>query len=85
METIRDAMVSGRLNDGPDQIQKDKIIAHAMDLAHELNQPLTGISGLVSLILEEIDESDIHYENLKEIEKQANRLQSMIQMFQNLL
>jgi len=48
-------------------------------LMHELNQPLTGITGLISLILEDSSRNDVNYENLKEIENQAFRLRDYIQ------
>lgn len=82
---VKDVPTLEHLKERVDQIEKDeKAIAYARHLAHELNQPLTGISGLISLILEETNEADLHYENLKEIEKQADRLKNMIQKFQNL-
>jgi len=85
IERVKDVSALKHLKERVEQIQKDeKAIAYAKHLTHELNQPLTGISGLISLILEETSEVDAHYENLKEIEKQADRLQGMIQKFQNL-
>ena len=57
----------------------------ANSLGHELNQPLTGITGYCALIKEDLKESDSIYNDIVEIEKQAKRLEKLVYKFQNLL
>lgn len=64
--------------------QLKSILELTNKIGHELNQPLTGISGYCALIKEELSEDDGIYEDIKEIEQQARRLESLIVKFQNL-
>lgn len=85
IETVEDVSSMERLKRRIDQLQRlEKATAYARDLAHDFNQPLTGIAGLASLILEDIESGSEHYENIKELEKQAIRLRELIQKLQNL-
>ncbi len=56
-------------------------IEFAGTVAHELNQPLTGITGLISLVLETVDSDDANYGIIKEIENQAERMENLIARF----
>ncbi len=61
------------------------IVELASSMGHELNQPLTGITGYCALIKEDLKESDSIYNDIVEIEKQAKRLEKLVYKFQNLL
>ncbi|MFQ5768954.1 MAG: histidine kinase dimerization/phospho-acceptor domain-containing protein [bacterium] len=60
------------------------VLKLAFTLAHEMNQPLTGISGYCALIREEIEEDHPIYKDIKQIEKQAQRLEQLINKFQTI-
>jgi len=55
------------------------------EVGHELNQPLTGISGYCLLIKEEVGESHPVYKDVCEIEKQAGRLEQLVYQLQEIL
>ncbi len=57
----------------------------AGSIAHEINQPLTGIMGYISLIREEVDKNSALQEDLLEIEKQADRINELIKKFRNVV
>ncbi len=59
------------------------IVDLARSIAHELNQPLTGISGYCALIQEALESCDPIYHDVAEIQKQALRLEDLIVKFQN--
>ena len=68
--------------------EKEKLrsmVELASSVGHELNQPLTGIMGYCALIKEYLKESDVIYNDIVEIEKQARRLEKLVYKFQNLL
>ncbi len=68
--------------------EKEKLrsmVELANSVGHELNQPLTGITGYCALIKEDLKESDAIYKDIIEIEKQAGRLEKLVFKFQNLL
>jgi len=68
--------------------EKEKLrsmVELASSVGHELNQPLTGITGYCALIKEDLKESDSIYNDIVEIEKQATRLEKLVYKFQNLL
>lgn len=68
--------------------EKEKLrsmVELASSVGHELNQPLTGITGYCALIKEDLKESDAIYDDIVEIEKQAGRLEKLVYKFQNLL
>jgi K+-sensing histidine kinase KdpD len=68
-------------------IQKEKlksVIELAGAVGHELNQPLTGITGYCALIKEELHEEHPLYNDINEIEKQAARLEKLVNKFQNI-
>ncbi len=70
----------------PDESRKvGDILSLVRSFAHEMNQPLTGISGYCSLIRETLDSSSALAHDLKEIQKQADRLESLIHQFQDLV
>jgi len=60
------------------------IVDLARSIAHELNQPLTGISGYCALIQEAIDPSNPIYQDVAEIQRQALRLEDLVIKFQNI-
>ncbi len=78
-----------RTEDRTDEAERNNkklvsIIEIARSIAHEFNQPLTGISGYCTLIKEELgDESQI-FEDVSEIQKQAARLENLVYKFQNI-
>lgn len=57
----------------------------ARTVAHELNQPLTGVVGYCSLIREGMSPEDKFYEDIKKIERQAERIEELIKKFQNIV
>lgn len=50
----------------------------AASLAHEIKNPLAGISGAIQIIARETDESDPHLEIMREILRQTDRLDSAV-------
>jgi len=73
-----------------DEIEKKNrklvsIIEIARSIAHEFNQPLTGISGYCTLIKEELgDASSRIFQDITEIQKQSARLEDLVYKFQNI-
>jgi len=65
------------------ELSEDSVLTLTSRISHEMNQPLTGISGYCALIMEEVDKSSIIYNDLLEIEKQTQRLEQLIFDFQN--
>ncbi len=60
-----------------DQLKKEKfqsIIEIAGAVCHEINQPLQAISGYCELMLMEIGKEDLHYNKVKGILRQVNRI-----------
>jgi len=57
----------------------------AKNISHEMNQPLTGISGFCALIKEQINADHSIYHDLTQIENQARRLEELIYNFQNIV
>ena len=71
-----------------EKIELDKIeIAAKMagSVAHELNQPLTGILGYCALLKEDLDPESKLIEEIGVIEGQADRIAKLIKKFQNLV
>ncbi len=69
-------------------LQKDNlqsIVELATMISHEMNQPLTGISGYCALIKEDLEENEPIYNDLKQIQKQARRLEQLITDFQSII
>ncbi|MCG8608796.1 GAF domain-containing protein [bacterium] len=60
------------------------VIDLARRICHEMNQPLTGISGYCALIREELAKDHHAYEDLNQIEVQAQRLEQLIYNFQSI-
>ena len=60
------------------------VVNLARKICHEMNQPLTGISGYCALIREELKEDHHAYEDLIQIEIQAQRLEQLIYNFQSI-
>jgi signal transduction histidine kinase len=61
----------------------NSIIAFTRSIGHELNQPLTGISGYCALLKEEVDKGSSLYQDIHEIEQQAIRLERIVNKFQS--
>lgn len=57
----------------------------AGSIAHELNQPLTGILGYCTFLLEEVPKDSSLYEDLLMIRQQANRIETLVKKFQNII
>lgn len=60
------------------------VLEAARRIGHEMNQPLTGISGYCALIMEEIDKANPIYDDLHQIELQTRRLEQLVYDFQSL-
>ncbi len=85
LEIIMDKTQDRRLEEEKAKVEVlETVMAMAGTIAHELNQPLTGITGLISLILEETEPGDEMYETFKEIENQAIRIRELVRKFQNI-
>lgn len=85
LEIIRDVTENKKLEE--EVIEKEKlqsVIELAGAVGHELNQPLTGITGYCALVKEELDEQHPLYKDISEIEKQAARLEMLANKFQNI-
>ncbi|MFQ5822649.1 MAG: histidine kinase dimerization/phospho-acceptor domain-containing protein [bacterium] len=85
LEIIRD--ITEKKNYEEELIQKEKlqsVIELAGAVGHELNQPLTGITGYCALIKEELQKEHPLYKDITEIEKQAGRLEMLVNKFQNI-
>ena len=61
----------------------NSLISFARSIGHELNQPLTGISGYCALLKEEVDQGSQVYQDITEIERQAIRLERIVNKFQS--
>jgi len=84
LELIEDRTELGLLKDHLKEIKRlNSIITFARSIGHELNQPLTGISGYCALLKEEFDKESTAYQDIDEIEKQALRLERIINKFQS--
>ncbi|RMD92660.1 MAG: GAF domain-containing protein [Calditrichaeota bacterium] len=85
LEIVKDITQEIEFNEKERKVQQlETAMAIAGTIAHELNQPLTGITGLSSLILEDLPASDYNYDSIREIENQANRLRDLIRKFQKM-
>lgn len=64
------------------QLQEVKHMASigqlAASLAHEIKNPIAGISGAIQIISQGMDRSDPHYEIMREILRQIDRLDSAV-------
>ncbi len=86
LEIIRDITAQKEYEEERSKKEKlQSVIEFAGVVSHELNQPLTGITGYCALIKEEIDSQDPIYKDITEIEKQAVRLEKLIAKFQNIV
>ncbi|MBI2646073.1 MAG: response regulator [Deltaproteobacteria bacterium] len=62
------------------QSEKMAAIGHlASSLAHELNNPLTGITALAQLLNKELDKKDPHFSDISEIERASLRCKEIIE------
>lgn len=85
LEIIRD--ITDRKKYDEELIQREKlqtVIELAGAVGHELNQPLTGITGYCALLKEDLDEDHPIYKDIEEIEKQATRLEKLVRKFQKI-
>ncbi|NOY78003.1 MAG: GAF domain-containing protein [Calditrichaeota bacterium] len=60
-------------------------IEMAGSIAHEINQPLTGILGYLALIKEDLKPEDPLMSDLQEVEKQAERISDLVKKFRNVV
>ena len=67
-------------------VQSEKLAAVGLlagNIAHELNNPLSGIRALAQLLKSEVEESGSHFSDLDEVEKAAVRCQQIIKNLLN--
>lgn len=57
----------------------------AEKIAHEVNQPLTGIIGYCALMTEDMSEDHPLYDDMNEIKNQSYRLEALIRNFQQII
>ncbi|MFQ5707455.1 MAG: histidine kinase dimerization/phospho-acceptor domain-containing protein [bacterium] len=69
----------------PRRDQLQSILESAASISHEMNQPLTGITGYCMLIQEDLNQDDPLYEEVGEIKKQAIRLEELVQRLQQII
>ncbi|MFQ5674738.1 MAG: histidine kinase dimerization/phospho-acceptor domain-containing protein [bacterium] len=79
---LENSMISAEI---AEKNKLQSVVDLANSLGHELNQPLTGITGYCALIKEDMTENNSIYNDINEIEKQAGRLEKLVFKFQNLL
>ena len=60
-------------------------IEMAGSIAHEINQPLTGILGYLALIKEDLKPEDPLMSDLQEVERQAERISDLVKRFRNVV
>ncbi|NOY78396.1 MAG: HAMP domain-containing protein [Calditrichaeota bacterium] len=53
----------------------------AAGIAHEIRNPLAGISGAVQVLASELDKNDPHYDVMNEIQKEIKRLDNSLENF----
>jgi len=76
---LRDETRSQRLKSQVVQVEKMSAIGQlAGHIAHELNNPLTGIRSLTQVLLTEIDPENQVHKDLSEVEKASARCQTII-------
>jgi signal transduction histidine kinase len=76
---LRDETRSNKLKSQAVQVEKMSAIGHlAGHIAHELNNPLTGIRSLAQVMLTETEESSQVHQDLNEVERAAARCQNII-------
>jgi signal transduction histidine kinase len=84
IELIEDRTHRDKVKASAEEIARlNSIIAFARTIGHELNQPLTGISGYCALLKEEVDKESSVYQDIHEIEQQALRLERIVNKFQS--
>ncbi len=67
------------------QLEKFKAVLSLVGaMAHKLNQPLTGITCYSSMLLEDIGPDGEYYQEILEIDTQAQRLEALIRRFQQI-
>lgn len=54
-------------------------------VTHEMNQPLTGVAGYCTLIEEELDEDHPFFNDMREIKRQAYRLEELVRHLQQII
>lgn len=85
LELCRDITEKKRGEEEKLRVEKMKTALHlAGSVAHELNQPLTGITGYCSLIAEEVSSEESWFPAFKAIAEQAARIEALIKKFQKL-
>jgi hypothetical protein len=85
IEIIQDGTIRARYEEViAEKSRLNSVVEFARAVGHELNQPLTGISGYCALIKEEVDVNSAIYRDVVEIEKQATRLERTVVKFQNI-
>jgi len=79
--------ISRRLEAEKDALQSDKLqtmIEMAMAVCHEMNQPMQVVSGYAGLLLAGMAEDDPHYEDIKEINRQVEKMAVITTNLQNI-
>jgi len=72
------------LDDVANKKRLEAVLDTVRAIAHHLSQPLTGIIGYISLLLDDLHEGENLYNEIKEIEQQVNRVDVLIKKIQDI-
>jgi len=86
MILLRDISREKREEESRVQNERNKMAMEmAGSIAHELNQPLTGILGYCSLLLEDLEPDSELAKDIRLIEEQATRISELVKKFQSVV